>query len=368
MITIQKMNPKEFEHIVHCRDESVGLNAIIAIHDTTLGPGTGGTRMFPYKSEEEALNDALRLSKGMSYKAAISRLPFGGAKSVIIGDPDKDKTEALLLRFADFVNELKGQYVCAKDVGINSADLKVIASKTPHILGVEGTKNSSGDPSPATAFGILQAIRAISKEVLGRKSLDGLSFAIQGIGSVGYYLAQDLQAEGARLTIGDVDQRAIDRCLEKFNVDVVDANKIYDVKCDFFVPCAMGAVLNEETIPRLKCKVVAGAANNQLASVEHGYALSRRGIFYAPDYVINAGGLINIAEELGGYNREKAFDHIAKIYQTVIEIIRRSKEEKEEPFIMANHIAEELILTKKKRLKTGSLIPLTRSTEHHLNA
>jgi len=350
MTTIEKLDPKEFEQVIYCRDSEAGLNAIIAIHDTTLGPGVGGIRMYPYPSEEMALNDVLRLAKGMTYKAAISGLAFGGAKSVIIGDPEKNKTEKLLKRFADFVNDLKGQYICAKDVGIHAADLRMLHSKTKYILGVGGAKNSSGDPSPATAFGVLQGIRAIAQKVLGRASLDGLSFAIQGVGAVGHYIAQDLQSEGARLSICDVDQRALECCLEKFNAHVVHPDKIYDVKCDFFVPCAMGAVLNSETIPRLKCRVVAGSANNQLATFNDGLALARRGIFYAPDYVINAGGLINIAEELGGYHREKAFDHVAKIYHAMINIIKRSEEEKEPPFMMADRIAREIVANKKKRI------------------
>ncbi|MEK7790913.1 MAG: Glu/Leu/Phe/Val dehydrogenase dimerization domain-containing protein [Deltaproteobacteria bacterium] len=348
MYTIQTLNKNEFEEIVYCRDEKVGLNAIIAIHDTTLGPGTGGARMYFYQREEEALNDVLRLSFGMTYKAAISHLPFGGGKSVIIGDPERIKTEALLLRFGEYVESLKGRYICAKDVGINGADLRIIARKTNHILGVEGLKNSSGDPSPATAYGVVQAIRAISKEYLNRNSLEGLKFAVQGLGSVGHGIVEELYNEGAELTVCDVDREAIGETLKKCNVEGVDPQKIYDVKCDFFVPCAMGAVLNSDTIPRLQCKVVAGAANNQLANVRDGYDLAKRGIFYAPDYVINAGGLINIAEELPGYNRDRAFEHVAKIYQTMVEIIHRSRKEDEPPFVIADRIAQE-ILTEAKR-------------------
>jgi leucine dehydrogenase len=358
MATIQTLNPTDFEQVIYCKDESVGLDAIIALHDTTLGPGTGGTRMYPYKTREQALQDVLRLSKGMTYKAAISHLNFGGAKSVIIGNPKEDKTEALLLRFADFVNDLKGKYICAKDVGINSADLRIIAKRTKHILGVEGREHSSGDPSPATAFGVLQAIRAIAKDIFKRSSLDGLRFAIQGVGSVGCYIAQDLQAEGGRLTVCDTDKRAVERCLALFNAEVVDPDKIYDIDCDIFIPCAMGAVLNSDTLKRLKCKVVAGAANNQLAAVKDGYELYKKGIFYAPDYVINAGGLINIAYEVTGYDRDKAFDHIVRIYQTTLDIIARSIEDKEPPFIVADRIAEEMIEQKKKRINR-SMSPKT---------
>lgn len=349
MYTIQKLNQNDFEEIVYCRDEKVGLNAIIAIHDTTLGPGVGGTRFYPYQKEEDALSDVLRLSFGMTYKAAISRLPFGGGKSVIIGDPEKTKTEALLLRFGEYVDSLNGRYICAKDVGIHGADLRIIARKTKHILGVEGLKNSSGDPSVATAFGVVQAIRAIAKELLGRNSLEGLKFAVQGLGSVGHGIVEEIYREGAEITVTDVDREAIERTLEKCNVEVLNPEKIYDVKCDFFVPCAMGAVLNSDTIPRLRCKIVAGAANNQLANVEDGYALAKKGIFYAPDYVINAGGLINIAEELHGYNRDRAFEHVAQIYQTMVQIIHRSQKEDEPPFVIADRIAGEILAEAKKK-------------------
>lgn len=354
MYTVQTINKNEFEEIIYCRDEKVGLNAIIAIHDTTLGPGTGGTRFYPYQKEEEALSDVLRLSFGMTYKAAISRLPFGGGKSVIIGDPEKIKTEALLLRFGEYVESLNGRYICAKDVGINAADLRIIAKKTKHILGVEGMKHSSGDPSPATAFGIVQAIRAIAKELLGRETLDGLKFAVQGLGSVGHGIVEEIYKEGAEVTVTDIDREAIERTLEKCNVEVLNPEKIYDVKCDFFVPCAMGAVLNADTIPRLRCKIVAGAANNQLANAEDGYDLAKKEIFYAPDYVINAGGLINIAEELHGYRHDRAFEHVARIYQTMVQIIQRSKREQIPPFVIADRMAQEILAEAKKRRRTNS--------------
>ncbi|MBI3016482.1 MAG: Glu/Leu/Phe/Val dehydrogenase [Deltaproteobacteria bacterium] len=343
MSSLEKLNQKDFEEVVFCNDESVDLKAIISVHNTVLGPGTGGVRFYDYQTEEDALNDVLRLSRGMTYKSAISRLPFGGGKSVIIGDPAKIKTEELLERFGDFVNTLKGRYICAKDVGVDSKDLRVVSRKTKHILGVEGTKNSSGNPSPATAFGVLQAIRALAKELLGRSHLDGLSFAIQGVGSVGYDLAQSLHAEGAKLTICDVSRDALNRCLDKMSPKVVSPEAIYDVKCDFFSPCAMGVVINSQTLPRLKCKIIAGAANNQLATAQDGYEIENKGIFYAPDYVINAGGIINIAEELLGYDKKRAYDHVAHIYQTMIEIIHRSKKEKKPPFVIADILAEEII-------------------------
>lgn len=367
MVPIEEMSRSEFEDIIYCRDKKVGLNAIIAIHDTTLGPATGGTRMYPYENEKDALTDVMRLAKGMTYKAAISHLPFGGGKSVIIGDPGKEKTPALLKRFGEFVENLDGRYICAKDVGINSADLRTISTRTKHILGVEGTKNSSGDPSPATAFGLLYGIRAIAKEILGKISLEGLRFAIQGVGSVGYYIAKELYQERASLVICDIDQRAIDRCLKELKAEVVTPEKIYDVTCDFFSPCALGAILNPETIPRLKCKIVAGAANNQLASPEDGQRLAEKRIFYAPDYVINAGGLINIAEEQVGYDKKRAFDHVARIYQTMIKIIHRSQKSNIPPFIMADRIAEEIVIRKKKKKNLNLALPLNELEINVLN-
>src|SRR3989338_1110210 len=349
MITIEKLNKDDFEQVVFCNDKTVGLKAIIAIHDTTLGPGTGGCRFYPYKTEEEALTDVLRLAKGMTYKSAISRIPFGGGKAVIIGDPHQLKNERLLERFGEFVNYVGGRYITAKDVGVDGHDLQVISRKTKHILGIEGAKNSSGDPSPATAFGIFHGIRAIAKEIFKKESLKGLHFAIQGVGYVGYHLALDLHKEGATITICDVDKEALHRCQEKLPVTVVDPSKIYDVPCDFFVPCAMGAILNRETIPRLKCRVVAGAANNQLATLQDGYDLISKNIFYAPDYALNAGGIINIAEELQGYDQKRAYDRISHIYETMIEIIRRSEKEKKPTFLIANQMAEEIIESAKKR-------------------
>ena len=366
MNTSARIAISEFEEIVHCRDPKVGLNAIIAIHDTTLGPGTGGTRMYPYRSEQEALTDVMRLAKGMTYKAAISHLPFGGGKSVIIGNPEIDKTEALLKRFGEFVEQLKGKYICAKDVGIHDEDLKIIATKTKHILGLE-TPTSSGDPSPLTAHGVVQSIKAIATEILGKSDLKGIHFAIQGVGSVGHYIAEHLYEAGGKLTICDVDQKSLDHLLSKIKAEVVLPDTIYDVKTDFFVPCAMGAILNAKTIPRLQCRVVAGAANNQLASEQDGYDLEKRNIFYAPDYVINAGGLINIAEEQIGYDKDRAYRHVGRIYQTMIKIMHRSQKMRLPPFIMADHIAEEIVKSKKKSaLRRANLsLPSGSSVEHY---
>ncbi|OGQ16623.1 MAG: hypothetical protein A3B70_07740 [Deltaproteobacteria bacterium RIFCSPHIGHO2_02_FULL_40_11] len=355
MVDVEKLNPNDFEQVVYCNDPKVGLKSIIALHDTTLGPGTGGCRFYPYETEEEALTDVLRLSKGMTYKSAISRLKFGGGKAVIIGDPKKIKTPELLKRFAEFVNSLHGQYITAKDVGVNGADLRVMSEVTPHILGIEGKKGSSGDPSIATAYGIYRGIQAICQEIFQKDSLRGMTFAVQGAGSVAYYLLKHFDQEGVNIVLCDVNPSSIQKCQTVApNLKIVDPNEIYDVECDIFSPCAMGGILNQETLSRLKCKVVAGAANNQLATLKDGYDLHEKGIFYAPDYVINAGGIINIAYEQNGYDQKGAFEHVEGIYDTMVQIIRRSKSENIPPFLIADLIAEEILKeAKKKVVKSG---------------
>ncbi|MBI4041643.1 MAG: Glu/Leu/Phe/Val dehydrogenase [Deltaproteobacteria bacterium] len=370
MVEIETINRDQFEQIVYCSDPAVGLKSIIAIHDTTLGPATGGCRFFPYPSEEDALKDVLRLAKGMTYKSALSDVAFGGGKAVIIGDPQKIKTKALLQRFAQFVNTLNGHYITAKDVGISGEDLRVMSEVTQHILGIEGKADSSGDPSIATAFGMMRSFDALAKEILGKSSLKSLTFAIQGVGSVGHYLAENLGELGANVIITDIDQNNIRAVQHKIsNIQVVNPNDIYGIQCDFFVPCALGGILNQETIPRLKCGIVAGSANNQLATLQDGFRLSERSIFYAPDYVVNAGGIINIAEERLGYDRKRAFEHVGRIYNTVVEIIRRAKNAHKAPFLIADQMAEEILeQAKKKNTKMQPLRNLHKiSHQNHLN-
>lgn len=352
-MVFEQIKNESFEQIVYCSDPEVGLKAIISMHSTVLGPAVGGCRMWAYGSEAEALTDVLRLSKGMTYKAAISNLKWGGGKAVLIGDPKVVKTPALLNRFGEYVERLGGHYVTAKDVGIGADDLRQVKKKTKHVLGIEGDPGSSGDPSPATAYGVYHGMRSSVKHALGTDSLKGLRISLQGLGSVSYYLMQYLHQEGAKLVGCDVDQAAIDRAVKKYGVEIVQPDAIYDVACDVFAPCALGASINENTLPRIKAKVIAGAANNQLATPEIGEALLARGIVYAPDYAINAGGLINIYYEggaagVGGYSRERAYAHVETIGKTITEILNRSKAESKPSYWIADRIAEERVHSGKR--------------------
>jgi leucine dehydrogenase len=354
-MVFEKIQSEDFEQVVYCNDPRVGLKAIVSMHSTVLGPAVGGCRMWNYANGDEALNDVLRLSKGMTYKAAISGLNWGGGKAVIMGDAKVAKTPALLERFGEFVERLGGHYVTAKDVGIGADDLRTIKSKTRHVLGIEGEVGSSGDPSPATAWGVYHGMRASAEKAFGTRSLKGLTVALQGLGSVSYYLLEHLAADGAKVIGCDIDQAVIDRAVQKYGIETVRPEAIYDVPCDVFSPSALGGAINSDTLPRIKAKVIAGAANNQLATPGAGIELVRRGMLYAPDYAINAGGLINIYHEAavaGGYSRTRAFDHVAKIGQTITEILDRAEADKLPTFAVADQIAEE-------RVKRGRRSPQT---------
>ena len=354
MEILKQMQLDGFEEIVFCSDSRVGLKAIISLHSTVLGPATGGVRMWNYASESEALTDALRLSKGMTYKASVAGLNWGGGKAVILGNPKAPKDPQMLERYGEFVERLGGQYITAKDVGIDAKDLKTIKRKTKHILGIDGEPGTSGDPSPATAWGVYHGMRACSQFVFGTNSLKGLRVALQGLGSVAYYLIEHLLADGA-IPIGcDIDSETTERAVKKYGIEVVSADAIYDVPCDIFGPFALGATVSAATIPRIKAKIIAGAANNQLATAEEGATLFKKGVIYAPDYVINAGGLINIYYEdtvKGTYNKKAAFDHVAQIGKTIAEVLERAKSEKTPTHEIADRIAEERI----QKVSTGNL-------------
>lgn len=339
MGVFENIQAENYEQIIFCNDSRVGLKAIIAKHNTALGPATGGCRMWNYRSEEEALTDVLRLAKGMTYKAAISGLSMGGGKAVIIGDASQ-KSPELLRRFGEFVESLQGSYVTAKDVGIDSADLKIIKTRTKHILGIAGEENSSGDPSPLTAWGIYNGMRAAARAAFGTQSLKGLKVALQGLGAVNYHLAKHLHREGAVLLGSDINREAIDRAKAEFGLQVVNPDSIYAAECDIFSPGALGGILNSQSIPQLKCKAIAGGANNQLATEADGEALLKRGILYAPDYAINAGGLINIYHEREGYNRERAYAHVEKVHDTIKTILEASAADRIPSNIVANRMAE----------------------------
>lgn len=332
-----------YEQLVFCHDKTTGLKAIIAIHDTTLGPALGGTRMWNYDSEDAAIEDVLRLAKGMTYKAAAAGLNLGGGKAVIIGDSKKDKSEEMWRAFGRFVQSLNGRYITAEDVGTTVQDMDYIHLETDHVTGVSASSGSSGNPSPKTAFGVFRGLLATANDVWGSDDISGKVIAVQGVGNVGYYLCKYLHEAGAKLVVCDINQESLDRVVKECGAKVVAPDAIYDVDCDIFAPCALGAVLNDNTIPRLKCKAVAGCANNVLADNRHGDMLHEKGIVYAPDYVINAGGLMNVADELQGYNEDRAMDKIATIYDNIAKVYAISKRDGIPSYKAADRMAEERI-------------------------
>jgi leucine dehydrogenase len=331
------------EQVVFCDDKDSGLRAIIAIHDTTLGPALGGTRMWPYKSEAEALRDVLRLSRGMTYKAASAGLNLGGGKAVIIGDPRTDKSEALFRVFGRFVESLNGRYITAEDVGTSVHDMEYIFMETKYVTGVAPAHGGSGDPSPVTAFGVFQGMKAAMKTAFQSEAFAGRHVAVQGLGNVGRHLVDHLVKAGAKVTVTDIDEEKCERAHRELGAAVVAPDAIYDVPCDVFSANALGAVINDNTLPRLRCKVVCGGANNQLAEERHGMALRERGILYAPDFVVNAGGLINVYVEMEGYVRERALRMAEGIYNTTERVINISREQGITTAEAADRFAEERI-------------------------
>lgn len=335
----------EFDHhrqvLFGCDPES-GLKAIIAIHDTTLGPALGGLRIYPYASEEEALTDVLRLSRGMSYKSAMANLPLGGGKAVIIADPRTDKTPALLRAMGRLVDSLGGRYITAEDSGSSEADMQVIAAETAHVGGLRRASGESGDPSPFTAWGVFCALKSAVRHGLGRRDLDGLRVAIQGVGHVGAHLAHHLHAAGARLVLTDVNREALAHLAEELGAEAVAPEAIFDADVDLFAPCALGAALTESVVDRLKAKVVCGAANNQLAAPGVAERLMARGILYTPDYVANAGGVIEIAwQRREDYDRAAVMAHIEGIGATLDELFPRAAREGLSPATIADAMARE---------------------------
>lgn len=306
------------EQVVYCHDAATGLKAIIGIHNTVLGPSLGGTRMWNYASEQEAAIDVLRLSRGMTYKAAVSGLNLGGGKAVIIGDASKLKNEAFLRRFGKFVDSLGGKYITAEDMNMKTSDMEYVGMETKHVTGLPVEMGGSGDPSPVTAYGVYVGMKAAAKKAFGTDSLEGRKVSVQGVGQVGMYLVNHLVKEGAKVYITDINEDKLQKVSADTGAEVVGMDEIYDQAVDIYAPCAMGATVNDNTIGRLRASVIAGAANNQLADEErHGQMLIDAGIVYAPDFVINAGGIINISSELkGAYNKEQAYSWTEKIYDT----------------------------------------------------
>lgn len=327
------------------RDEASGLRAIVAIHSTRRGPALGGTRLRAYATEADAIDDVTRLAQAMTYKAAIARLGHGGGKAVILAPPDlasfsAEKRAALFRAFGRFVDGLAGRYVTTEDSGTSAKDMDVIRTVTKHVMGSSG---GSGDPSPFTALGCRRGIEAIAHAVLGRADLKGLHVAVQGVGAVGAHLARELARGGARLTISDVDPARAQAIAAETGAQITSPETILETECDVLAPCALGGALTDAIVPKLRCKAVGGAANNQLRTPSVGRALQARGIFYAPDYAINGGGLINVAEEYAGYDKARATEKTLRIYDTILDIIERSRRDNLPPEVVADRLAEERI-------------------------
>jgi len=343
MSKVESFFAGEHEEIICCHDKAVGLKCIIAIHNTQLGPALGGVRMWNYETVDQALEDVLRLSKGMTYKASIAGLNLGGGKAVIMANPKTEKSEALFRSFGTFVESINGRYITAEDVGTDVNDMEYIFMETSNVVGVAETHGGSGDPSPWTAKGVLEGIRACVEYKFGKDDLNGLSVAVQGVGNVGRELVELFLLSGMKVTICDIDRSRCEALSERNDVSVVNSDEIYDVDADIFCPSALGAVLNEKTIPRLKCKIVAGSANNQLANPECGDELYRRKIVYAPDYAINAGGLMNVSIEFEGYDELRANRMIRNIYYVMKTILQHSAKEKLPEYRCADRVAEKRI-------------------------
>ena len=337
------------EQIVFCNDEDTGLKAIIGIHNTTLGPALGGTRMWQYKSEWEALNDVLRLSRGMTYKSAITGLNLGGGKAVIIGDAKTQKNDALMRKFGEYVNSLSGKYITAEDVGMETRDMDIIREVTPHVTGVSETIGGSGNPSPVTAYGVYMGMKAASKYRFGTENLDGKKVLVQGVGHVGETLVKHITDEGAQVILNDINEARLEELSKKYGANVVLGNDIYGLDVDIYAPCALGATVNDASIAQLKAKVIAGAANNQLADeLKHGKLLREKGIAYAPDFLINAGGIINVYAEVVGYDKAESLKRTENIYNTTLDIFNLADKENITSHQAAFNIAQSRIDARKK--------------------
>ena len=337
------------EQIVFCNDKDTGLKAIIGIHNTVLGPALGGTRMWNYNNEWEALNDVLRLSRGMTFKAAITGLNLGGGKAVIIGDAKTQKTPELMRRFGEFVHSLSGKYITAEDVGMDTEDMDIVREVTPYVTGISESKGGAGNPSPITAYGVFMGMKAAAKYQYGSDVLEDKNVFVQGIGHVGEALVEHLVNEGANVTIADINEERLEEVRSKYGASIYNGNDIYSEPMDIYAPCALGATINDNTVHKLTAKIIAGAANNQLADEnKHGGILQERGIVYAPDFLINAGGIINVYAELEDYDRQEIMRKTENIYNTTLEILDNAKVNNITTHIAALNIAKERIETRKR--------------------
>jgi leucine dehydrogenase len=337
------------EQVVVCHDKASGYRGIIAIHDTTLGPALGGTRFWRYESDEDAIVDALRLSRGMTYKNAVAGLNLGGGKSVIIGDNRTAQREMIFRAHGRFVDSLGGRYVTAEDVGTSTGDMDFVHMETDYVAGLAG---ASGDPSPVTAHGVFRAIQASAKQRWGSDSLEGRTVAVQGCGNVGHYLAVELQKAGAALVVTDIDAERVKAVVTETGARAVATEEIYAQPADVFAPCALGGVINDRTLPLLRVEIVCGAANNQLLENRHGEALEARGILYAPDYVANAGGVINVYSELAGWSRERSLRKADEIYHTVLNVFEIAQQDGVPTYVAADRLAERRIAAVRSMVKT----------------
>ncbi|MBP6300168.1 MAG: Glu/Leu/Phe/Val dehydrogenase [Arenimonas sp.] len=339
----ESISKTNHEEVVFCQNKDAGLKAIIAIHNSVLGPALGGLRMWPYATEQDALSDVLRLSRGMTYKAAVSGLNLGGGKAVIIGDPNKDKSEALFRAFGRFVNSLNGRYITAEDVGIDVNDMEYVYRETEFVTGVHQVHGGSGDPSPFTAYGTMQGLMAALQVQYGDEDVGKHRYAVQGVGHVGMEFVKLLSERGAKVFVTDINQELVQRAVDDYGAEAVSSDEIYDVDANIYSPCALGGTVNEKTLERLKCKIICGAANNQLANNEIGDEVQKRGILYAPDYAVNAGGLMNVSLEIDGYNRERAMRMLRTIYFNLGRIFEISKRDSIPTYLAADRMAEERI-------------------------
>ena len=336
------------EQIVFCNDKDTGLKAIIGIHNTVLGPALGGTRMWKYLNEWEALNDVLRLSRGMTYKSAVTGLNLGGGKAVIIGDSKIDKTPEMITKFGEFVNSLSGRYITAEDVGTTTADMDRIKDVTPYVTGISQSRGGSGNPSPVTAYGVYMGMKAAAKYKFGTENLSGKKILVQGIGHVGETLVDYLTKEGAIVQITDINEARVQEVAAKYNAQIFNGD-VYSADVDIYAPCALGATVNDDTVMKIKAQVIAGAANNQLANEQiHGQMLKDRGILYAPDFLINAGGIINVYAEIVGYDSAEAMRRTENIYNTTLEILGFADQNNMTTYQAALSIAQKRIEDRKK--------------------
>jgi len=360
---LKKLNPvfgqtsfDNHEQVVFCNDKDTGLKAIISIHNTVMGPALGGTRMWQYKNEWEALNDVLRLSRGMTYKSAVTGLNLGGGKAVIIGDAKTQKTPELMLRFGEFVHSLGGRYITAEDVGMATSDMDLVRTVTPYVTGISEEKGGAGNPSPITAYGVFMGMKAAAKHAYGSDILEDKVVYVQGIGNVGEALVESLTNEGAKVIISDINQERLEEIRDKYSVKIYEGVNLYAEEMDIYAPCALGATINDQTLPLLKAKVIAGAANNQLADEnKHGLLLREKGIVYAPDFLINAGGIINVYAELENYDRIEIIRKTENIYNTTLEILNNADINGITTHQAAFNIAQARIDARKLKNKLGQL-------------